>query len=47
MRPAVMLEPLQRLLEHLSKILDSTRQAEIDERYRCVLDYEPGTCQWV
>ena len=41
LRPAVMLEPLQRLLEHLSKILDSARQAEIDERYRRALDYEP------
>lgn len=39
--PAVMLEPLQRLLEHLSKILDSARQAEIDQRYRRALDYQP------
>ncbi len=36
-----MIEPLQRLMEHLSKILDSSRQAEIDERCRRALDYEP------
>ncbi len=36
-----MLDPLQRLLDHLSTILDGKRQAEIDERCRRALDYEP------
>lgn len=35
-----MLEPLQRLLEHLAEIVDPSRQAEIDERYRRALNYE-------
>lgn len=36
-----MFEPLHRLLDHLSVILDEKRQGEIDERYRRTLDYEP------
>ncbi len=35
-----MLEPLRRLLDHLSETLDLERQAEIDERYRRALDFE-------
>jgi len=35
-----MLDPLKRLLDHLSAILDGERQAEIDERYRLALDFE-------
>ena len=35
-----MLEPLDRLLDHLSGILDSGRQAAIDGRFRRALDYE-------
>ncbi len=35
-----MLDPLQRLLDHLSAILDGKRQAKIDERYRRALDFQ-------
>lgn len=35
-----MLEPLQCLLEHLVKVVDPSRQAAIDERYRRTLNYE-------
>ena len=34
-----MLEPLQRLLDHLSKVLDVDRQARVEERFRIALDY--------
>lgn len=36
-----MLDPLKRLLDHLSAILDKQRQAQIDQRYRRALQYQP------
>ena len=35
-----MLAPLKHLLDHLAAVLDEERQAEIDERFRCALDYD-------
>ena len=37
----LVLDPLKRVLDHLSATLDARRQAAIDERYRQTLDYEP------
>jgi hypothetical protein len=37
----ILLDPLKRLLDHLSAALDPQRRAAIDRRYRRTLDYEP------